>query len=434
MAINLIDLLKGQIGPDLINQVSTHLGEENSNVSKAIHAFLPAILGGLANHSEDVSIFNNIKNIASSDFDSTSAVDSDSVAGKIKSIINSIFGGKTSEVSQAVAGISGISPASANQILDLTGGSTFGFLGKYINDNNLDKNQFVTLLNDQKPLLSGLLPAGLSLAGLGLGGLTTKPSVDISKDLPKTETVVNTPKPVINPETEYVDNGAHVTKSGDMHTPPPSSGGGSVLKWLLPLILLLAIGFFLWKQCDKKNENAVPPVATANNDSVVAHTSGDSATTITRESVVVTLPSGKTLNAYKGGIEDQIVTFLKSDEYKNATEDQLKDRWFNFDNLNFEFNKSTLVPESMVQVENLKAILAEFPEAKIKIGAYTDKKGDDAANLKISGERAVAVKNLLASNQVKEAEGYGAKFAKVPADASDKERESDRKTAIRFIK
>ena len=149
---------------------------------------------------------------------------------------------------------------------------------------------------------------------------------------------------------------------------------------------------------------------------------------------MVTLPSGKTLQAYKGGIEDQMVNFLKSDEYKNSTEAQLKDRWFNFDNLNFEFGNSKLTPESQVQLENLKMILAEFPDDKIKIGAYTDKKGDEAVNLKLSGERAAVVKYSLNSGQVLEAEGYGSKFAKVSADATDKERESDRKTAVRFTK
>ena len=199
-------------------------------------------------------------------------------------------------------------------------------------------------------------------------------------------------------------------------------------------MLLLLLGWFFWKQCNKKAE-AVPVSTT---DSTVAevdsaNNNGDTVI-VKRETMVVILPSGQTLQAYKGGIEDQIVTFLKSDDYKNATEDQLKDKWFNFDNLNFEFGKAVLTPDSKVQLENLKLILAEFPDAKIKIGAYTDKKGDANTNLKLSNERANTVKSSLNSAQVLEAEGYGSKFAKIPAEASDKERESDRKTAIRFVK
>lgn len=435
MAINLIDLIKGQLSPEIVSQVSTHLGESNSNVSNAISAFLPAIIGGMANNSGDSTLFSSLKSLASSDFVSKMTSDSDSVAGTIKSIISLIFGGKADALVNTVSNFAGVSPASGHQLLDLVGGSSFGFLGKYITDNNLDQNQFTNLLNDQKGIVSGLLPAGLSLAGLGLGGAAAAAT-------PTPTPTVEVPKPVVNKETEYVDSGAHVTRSGNVHTPPPNDngGGGSILKWLLPLLLLLLAGWFLWKQCGKKADTV--PAGTTDStaiitDTVASSTTVDSTangTTVNRESMVVTLPSGKTINAYKGGIEDQIVTFLKSDEYKNSTEAQLKDKWFNFDNLNFEFNSTKLTPESQVQLDNLKAILAEFPAANIKIGAYTDKKGDAATNLKLSKERATAVKTALGSAQVKEAEGYGSEFAKVSADASDKEREADRKTAIRFVK
>lgn len=429
MAINLIDLIKAQLSPELVSQVSTHLGENNSNVSNAISAFLPAIVGGMANNSGDVSIFNSLKNIASSDFVSQMTSGSDSVAATIKSLISLIFGGKSDALVNTVSNFAGVSPASGNQLLDLVGGSTFGYLGKYISDNNLDHTQFTNLLNDQKSIVSNLLPAGLSLASLGFGESASDTST------PKVEVA----QPILNKETEYKDSGPHVTKSGNMHTPPnDNGGGGSVLKWLLPLFLLLLAGWFLWKQCDKKTDNTALTTNSTiqETDTMSTNMNGDSAnvTTLQRESVVVTLPSGKTLNAYKGGIEDQIVTFLKYDDYKNATEDQLKEKWFNFDNLNFEFGTTKLTPESQAQLDNLKAILKEFPAANIKIGAYTDKKGDEAVNLKLSKDRAAAIKTALNSAQVKEAEGYGSQFAKVPAEASDKEREADRKTAIRFVK
>ncbi|MCB4234987.1 OmpA family protein [Kaistella anthropi] len=117
---------------------------------------------------------------------------------------------------------------------------------------------------------------------------------------------------------------------------------------------------------------------------VVAVDSTGTTLVATKESIMVTLPNGKTLNAYKGGIEDQIVAFLNSDEYKNADEAALKDRWFNFDNLNFEFGTTKLTPESQAQLDNLKLILVAYPDAKVKIGAYTDKKGDDAGNKALS--------------------------------------------------
>ena len=93
MAINLIDLIKGQLSPEIVSQVSTHLGESNSNVSNAVSAFLPAIIGGMANNSGDSTLFSTLKSLASSDFVSQMTSGSDSVAGTIKSIISLIFGG-----------------------------------------------------------------------------------------------------------------------------------------------------------------------------------------------------------------------------------------------------------------------------------------------------------------------------------------------------
>ncbi len=152
----------------------------------------------------------------------------------------------------------------------------------------------------------------------------------------------------------------------------------------------------------------------------------------------VTLPSGTKLQAYPGGIEDQLIKFIESDEYKNGTNDTLKDKWFNFDDLNFKFGTTELVPESKRQLDNITAILKAFPDVKIKIGGYTDKKGDDAANKKLSDDRAKAVKAALEKSgvgkQVPEAEGYGEQFATIAETATDKEREPDRRTSVRLLK
>ena len=204
------------------------------------------------------------------------------------------------------------------------------------------------------------------------------------------------------------------------------------------MLLLALAAWFLWKQCNKPAETTTgvtdSTAVVYDSTAVVAVDSTGTTLVATKESIMVTLPNGKTLNAYKGGIEDQIVAFLNSDEYKNADEAALKDRWFNFDNLNFEFGTTKLTPESQAQLDNLKLILVAYPNAKVKIGAYTDKKGDDAGNKALSQKRADAVKAALGSAQVTGAEGYGEEFATVAETATDKEREADRKTAIRFTK
>lgn len=152
----------------------------------------------------------------------------------------------------------------------------------------------------------------------------------------------------------------------------------------------------------------------------------------------VSLPDGTKLSAYPGGIEDQLIKFIQSDEYKNGTNDTLKNKWFTFDDLNFKTGSTELSETSKRQLDNLVSILKAFPDVKIKVGGYTDKTGDDAKNKTLSDGRAKSVKAALekagVGAQVPEAEGYGEEFAKVPETASDEERKADRKTEIRLLK
>ncbi len=137
-----------------------------------------------------------------------------------------------------------------------------------------------------------------------------------------------------------------------------------------------------------------------------------------RESIKVQLPGNTELDAYKGGIEDMLVTYLKSDEPIS------KEKWFDFDDLNFETGSATITGESAKQVQNIAAILKAFPKAKIKIGGYTDNTGDANANKKLSQDRANAVLAALKgaganAGQLDGAEGYGASHFVAPNDTEE---------------
>lgn len=150
--------------------------------------------------------------------------------------------------------------------------------------------------------------------------------------------------------------------------------------------------------------------------------------------------NGEKLHAYKGGLEETIIGFLKADGYnKAADDDALKGTWYSFDHVNFKMGSSNQLEEgSQEQIDNLAKILKVFPDAKIKIGGYTDKTGDEAINKKISTARANFIKAELSKagvgGQVVSAEGYGSEHATVPVEASDEERAKDRKMAVRFTK
>ena len=64
----------------------------------------------------------------------------------------------------------------------------------------------------------------------------------------------------------------------------------------------------------------------------------------------------------------------------------------------FDFNKATLKPESKDELDKLGGILVQVPDLKIEIGGHTDAIGSDATNMKLSDERAKAVRDYLVTN------------------------------------
>ncbi len=68
--------------------------------------------------------------------------------------------------------------------------------------------------------------------------------------------------------------------------------------------------------------------------------------------------------------------------------------------VNFDFNKSTLRPESLPILYNSAEILLNHPEIKVEIQGYSDNVGSEKANQKLSLARAQTVKNFLVAKGV----------------------------------
>lgn len=79
--------------------------------------------------------------------------------------------------------------------------------------------------------------------------------------------------------------------------------------------------------------------------------------------------------------------------------------------INFAYNKADIKPESMGTLNMIVKIMKDNPELKFEVGGYTDIDGDDSYNLKLSQQRADAVKLQLVSMGIDAArlaaKGYG---------------------------
>ena len=80
-------------------------------------------------------------------------------------------------------------------------------------------------------------------------------------------------------------------------------------------------------------------------------------------------------------------------------------------NIFFDFDKASLKSLSNVELKNMILLLKSNPNLKVEIAGHTDSKGNDAYNLKLSEERAMAIVNILTENGIDpnriKAKGYG---------------------------
>ncbi len=106
-------------------------------------------------------------------------------------------------------------------------------------------------------------------------------------------------------------------------------------------------------------------------------------------------------------------------------------------NVFFDFNKSSLRPESNSELQNLLNLLNENPKLRIEISGHTDNVGSAAYNKKLSESRAQSVVDFLLSKGIEKARltfaGYGFDQPIAPND-TEEGRQLNRRTEFKVLK
>lgn len=109
---------------------------------------------------------------------------------------------------------------------------------------------------------------------------------------------------------------------------------------------------------------------------------------------------------------------------------------FTLDNVFFDSGKSNLRPESSKELNELVTYMQLKKELRIEIGGHTDNVGDVVSNLKLSTDRANAVRTYLLSKGIEqnrvEALGYG-DTQPVADNATGAGRQQNRRTEVNII-
>ena len=371
MAIDLIDLAKNYLSPNVIQSAAARVGESSDATQKAFAGIVPTLVGALANTAStsdgaqqllrmldagkyDGGLLNNVTSLFAG------GTTTDGALNTGKGILNGLFGDKIGDVSNVIARFAGVRPESASSLLALAAPLVMHVVGTQRSSVGTGAVGLASLLGEQKNFLRGLVPPGL---GSMLGWSTL-------------------PAGLSNLGTSAA--GA-VSRAAEVGTRPLPSVGRP--RWLVPLVIIgalivLGLAWLNW------STTSTAPVQQA-----------------ARKLSELQLPGGARISVPEGSFNFSLASWLAS-----ATDTKVPKR-FVFDDLNFETGSTTLTPESVATVNSLVAVLTAYPAVSVGLEGYTDNTGDADANKKLSLDRAVAVKNIMTKGGIDEARigtaGYG---------------------------
>lgn len=424
--------LKDLFNPEMTKKIAEVLEEKETNISKAASQIIAGLLAVTAKkgHTQKIkNIFEEAGNInLISDvgmFDEYLTHPQQEVGDNF---LQQLLGDKAEDFTTPISKSSGISEVAANRLISIIAPSFPAFFGKKMEKDNVSFQSIINDIKAQERSFEAKLPADL-IKAFGL----------------RTALNANKPHTTAQATSSTTSNSTASTKTNTPEPAPQKKNKNSWITWLFALIALLLI-FFWWRSCNSNPDNIAYTGDEYMVDSTIviaeANPTISNAPAEVAEILAITeiaLPNGQQLEGYKDGIEEKMVNFLNSDEYKNASAKDLEGKWFEFDNIDFEFGSTTNLKEgSKPQLDNIIAILKAHKDAKVMVAAFADKKGTETANMKVSKERAQSIEKMLekagVGSQVVKTEGYGDTHAKYSADAPESDRQKDRDIALRFVK
>jgi outer membrane protein OmpA-like peptidoglycan-associated protein len=403
MAIDIIELVRRQLTPEVATRLGLFTGETPSVTDKALASSVPTILAGmlhsasspggvdrlvglLGQSQHDGRILSNLPGV----------LDGDGLSGLIRSgssVVGSLFGPRQDAITTVIANASGARQSSAAALLGVVAPVVLGAIGRQLGSSGgVTGSSLVELLQSQRNAIVSSAPRGLASA-LGTGDLA---SLGTNLDRPaalRQETV-----PERRPTRNLI----------------PLLIGIAALVLIVPLIRGLL------------RRSAQPdPRAAAAMDTLET---GARAIPTTAK---LALPDGHTIDVEENTVVYNLQRFLADKG------DTRVPKRFTFDHLNFESNTTALTPQSKPTVDNLVAVLAAYPATVIELEGHTDNTGNAAANRKLSQDRANAVAALLAAGGIDSrrvsAKGYGADRP-IASNDTEEGRARNRRTELLVVK
>ena len=350
MATNLIDTVKDYLTPDIMQKISSIIGETPGTAQKGMDSVIPALLTRVADLSSSADGASQLSNLIDKATNNNGNFLSN-LAGQLSGgtatqtllntgsgILSTLFGDRLNGVISAITSALGTGSASVSSLMKIAAPLILSILAKERTARGMGTAGLASLLAEQKGSITRLLPAGLAGAlGMGSGTVRQSPVVDRTRD---------------------------ESRTNDKW-------------WLWPalgLVALALLAYAFWgRDTGIKPESVKQGLASLTQ---------------------MTLPGGKVLNVKQGSFYYNLAGFLA-----NPT-DTAAPKSFIFENLNFEFGSAKLTPESVPTLNDLVDILKAYPSVQVKLEGYTDNVGDAAENKKLSLARADATKEIMVTSGI----------------------------------
>jgi len=379
MALNLIDLAKDYLTPDVVSKLAGQIGETPAATERAIGAAIPSLAGVACNQAStpggatrllsllntsglDTGILSNFAGALSG------GAASDGLLRTGNNLLSGLLGDKLGPVANTIASYAGIQGSSAMKLLGLIAPLLFGLLGKQVASGGVSAASLPGVLASHRDAILKFAPPGLASA-LGLGS-----------------------------------NSNLCGAAPDVAVAPPvvEKKGFPLWGWLLLLLALIAC-FLWWRSCNPSG----PKMAS------------------------LTLPCGTVLSVEEGSFNYNLANFMLHGSDSELPKEIV------FDHLNFDTGTTRLTPESQPTVTTLIAIMKCYPDSQYRLEGHTDNTGDATANKTLSVDRANAIRDLLAQGGVDASrlstEGYGADKP-IASNDTEEGRAKNRRTELIVLK
>ncbi len=290
MSFNLVDLVKGQLGGPALGQLGALLGEDNNKTEAALGAAIPGLLSGLtsqANGDGGASLFNAVKDQDDSMLDNIGGLltggNSSSVMNQGSSMLSSILGnGAAGGLASAVAGLTGIGGKSSSGLMGLLMPIVLGIVKrKVFGGGGFSQNAggLLSLLNGQKDNVQAAMPSGfqdqlqssgfmdqISSLGGGAAAAVSGAAGAVGNAAGNVAGAAgNAASNVAGAAGNAASNVAGAASNAAGNTADAAgraaSGGGGLLKKILPIIALAVIGLLGLKMCGGGADVEVPDVS-----------------------------------------------------------------------------------------------------------------------------------------------------------------------------